>query len=108
MVASGIDWNTFKNKTRSGNEQIMSFESLALGIQVPTEVSDLLKIDSANFNNFRRKHLMTNSQFHNLCREGLEKYALMINQDEGVSTLEEESEDKIGRKDMFLFAFCTS
>lgn len=93
--------------TRPGNEQTFSFESLALSVEEPTEVSDLLKFDFTVFNNFHQKHLMTNSWPNTDYWENLQKYALMINQEGDVLTLETVSEDKIGGNEVFIFAFCT-
>lgn len=60
MFISEIDMNSSKNITWSVNEQTISIESLATGVEEPTDVSDLLKIDSIAFNNIRREQVMIN------------------------------------------------
>lgn len=105
VVATGIDWTSFKKMTRPQDDQLgfLGIEGISLGQEV--EISEIMRISNKDFHNFRQKHVVKSSQLDSDCWKSLSRYAVMISNEGGISTLEKVKEDRIGGEDSFFFSF---
>ncbi|RKF60675.1 hypothetical protein OnM2_048062 [Erysiphe neolycopersici] len=62
VVATGIDWTTFKQMTRPEGDKLGLLDRSRLDISEPIEISDILRITNQDFNNIRRKFFTQNPQ----------------------------------------------
>ena len=108
VVATGIDWKTFKRMTRDESDKLELLGSVSLDAGTQLEVPEILRVSYQDFYNFRRKEINQTRQLHPNCWQSLIEYINLIISAGGIATLEDVPEDRLDGIKVFCFAFCSS
>lgn len=101
-VASGVEWKDIKRMTRIEVEKANFLGGESIEKYGPLEVPDILRIKNKDFNNFIRKFLIQSARLHLDCRQSLSKYAEIITQAGGFSTIQGVHEDIVSDSETFF------
>lgn len=107
-VASGIEWKDIKRMTRAEVERANFLGGGHEENYRTLVVPEILRISNQDYNNFRRKFLISTAQLDPDCRQSLSKYAEMITQAGGFSIIQDVQEERVTDPEAFLFAFSSN
>lgn len=107
VVAAGINWEAFKVLAIPNQETLDTLNSGRLRSDEAIRISEMLRINSDDFYNFRRSHRKTLAQYDTDCWKSLLLHSDVIRQEGGLA-LNTKICRRNGCGDDFVFAFCTS